>query len=129
MLLQLRLNYLILFVEETLISLGMQFFMKAKHAFLLVATLKIEHFGGILIEENATIHLINGHLLFFDLLPPDREIILLFEDGKVRSSLNVRMFPERYEAICRMFIILFLFECGLIEKPTQLRYLCINMKF
>jgi len=103
--------------------------MKTKHAFLLIATLEIEHFWRILVEEYATIHLIDCHLLFFDLFPSNWEIILFLEDGKIWSCFYGWIFSKRNKAICCMLHILFFLERGLIEKSAQLCYLWVNMKF
>lgn len=83
MLLQLGLDDLVLFVEEALIALWGELVVQAEHVLLLIATFEVEHFGGVLVEQDAPVHLIHRHLLLLYLLPSDREVVLLLEDGEV----------------------------------------------
>lgn len=84
---------------------------------------EIEHLRGVLIEQHAAVHLVDGHLLLLYLPAPQRQLVLFFDDGEASAHIDRRVPSQRDEAVGGVPVVLFFLETGKSHQFVQMVHL------
>ena len=71
---------------------------------------EIEHFGGVFVQKNAPVHLIESDLLFLDLLSSEAKLLFLLDEGEGMGGVDVGVLSGGNETVSAVLFVLLLFQ-------------------